>query len=362
MSLAIVIPTRNRPDDLERTVSRLTELLGSHVRITIVDDASDDASQHRVLDALETASDWISVIRLARRHGCTRARSVGLDALDADYALLLDDDSFPREPQPEMVGEIQGRFDAEPRLGVQAFPVFVPDKVERPEGREKQFDQGRIVSHFTNCACAIRMDAYRAIGGYRSDFDSPYGEEGDLCMRLIRDGWIVRQFRAPVIIHLESGVSRCLEDVFRARTYNTLRFIWWYMPAWFSLPYAAHILSNRVRTCLRYLDSPRAAWLGVRDFGGELTAGMKRTPMPSETLKVFFGVRFTRVFSEDGLSDLKRRSWAGLFADYLLTRSDDGAPIGGIEWNRNGEESDRHEYQPHVSATRIQTRDPMERV
>ncbi len=336
MSSAIVIPTFNRPDDLERTVRGIIGLLGSDVRMIIVDDASDDSAHHRLLDGLEAASDWISVIRLARSHGCTRARTAALDSLDVDYALLLDDDSYPREPRIEMIGEIERRFEAEPRLGVQAFPVIVPNGRAREADLEKQFSDGRIVSHFTNCACAIRMAAYHDVGGYRSDFDSPYGEEGDLCMRLILRRWVVKQFAKPVVIHQESPVSRSLEDIFRARTYNTLRFIWWYLPAWLSLPYAARILANRLRTSLRYVDSPRPVWLGVGDFAREARAGMTRTPVPPETLKVFFGVRFKPIFSEDQLPALTRRSWTSLYTDYMLAR-DDASAVDGAAWRPNGE-------------------------
>lgn len=243
-----------------------------------------------------------------------------LDRVEAPFSILLDDDSYPIQPDLDMVRRIGRRFTEDARLAVQAFPVVVREKGETVEGIRSRYDDGRIVSHFTNCACALRMEAYRDVAGYRSDFDSPYGEESELSLRLMSHGWLVRQYRDPVVRHHESPVSRDSEGIIRARTFNTLRFIWWYFPAGLAVLFSANVLWNRFRTAIRELRSPAAAVHGIRDFVAEVRRGFDRSPLPAEVLKGFFGVRFNRIRTAAELSALRSCSWAALGADYLKSR------------------------------------------
>ena len=96
----ILIPTRNRAKELEETVRLLCERGLSDTPVIVVDDASDDP------DATEAAVADLKncrVIRQTKRTGQAGARNVGLRASATTYALLLDDDAHPDNPEALVV-------------------------------------------------------------------------------------------------------------------------------------------------------------------------------------------------------------------------------------------------------------------
>ena len=92
----ILIPTRNRAQELEETARLLCECGLSGTPIIIVDDASEDPD---ATEAAVVALENCRVIRQTKRTGQAGARNVGLRASATTYALLLDDDAHPDNPE-----------------------------------------------------------------------------------------------------------------------------------------------------------------------------------------------------------------------------------------------------------------------
>jgi GT2 family glycosyltransferase len=142
--------------------------------------------------------------------------------------LPIDDDAV--FVSPRTVEQTLAEFD-NPRVGAVAIPFI---NVRRDNIiRQQAPDSGRIyvTDAYVGAAHAIRRDRFLAAGGYRPRLFY-MGEEGDLCIRMLNRGWVVRLGRADPMHHHESPlrVNR-RADIYGRR--NDVLFAWHNVP----LPY-----------------------------------------------------------------------------------------------------------------------------
>ncbi len=114
LSVAVVIPTKNRPDDLDITVQTLLAQTVLPQQVIIVDQSSGDEGQTRVRDrfaALDPATrDRISLsyLRDTTLGGLTAARNRALREVHSDIVLFLDDDV---ELEADFIHEILAAYE-----------------------------------------------------------------------------------------------------------------------------------------------------------------------------------------------------------------------------------------------------------
>lgn len=317
---AILIPSYNRPEDLRYTLSRVLPVLGPDVGLLIVDDASTDPEQWRLLDELAASSEQVAVVRLQERHGCTRARKAALERLDSEYVILLDDDSYFASVSEHLVTRIAARFEADPALAIQAFSVFIPTSEGPPQSEHGVLEDSQLMSWFINCGCAFRMSAYRQIGGYRDEFDSPYGEELDVALRVMEAGWFIRHYAEPRIIHHRSSTARSVAANARGKTKNYLRIAWWYHPPWFAACYSVYLFARILALEWRNGGSCPGVWRGLLEFAGEWTRGLQRRSMQGRTIKLTYGLRHHTILATDEAEGLAAYSWPRFFYDALFRK------------------------------------------
>lgn len=107
-SVSVVIPTKNRPDDLEKACRSLLVQKAYPRQVIIVDQSRDDESQRRVAPLFTRQSPEASRLRLDYIRapylgGVTAARNCALKVVQADVVLFLDDDVVL---EPDFVAEI----------------------------------------------------------------------------------------------------------------------------------------------------------------------------------------------------------------------------------------------------------------
>jgi hypothetical protein len=137
---------------------------------------------------------------------------------------------------------------------------------------------------------------------------------------MVDRGWILRQYAEPRVIHHLSPQNRdAIQDV-RGHTLNSLRFLWWYHPVWVAAPYSA-VVTAKFMAAAGQGDLPfRGIMRGLRDFIGEMRSGLRRTPMRSESLKIFHGMHHRNVFSQSEMQRLAYKSWGRMFVHILFRR------------------------------------------
>src|SRR4051794_36285607 len=118
---SFVIATRNRVDELQRTIHRLLETPACP--IVVVDNGSDDNTTSMV-DALRrshTDGSRVLLIGLGRNKGAA-ARNIGVAACGTPFAAFCDDDSW-WEPRATRIAE--RLFDHHPSVGLLAGQTTV---------------------------------------------------------------------------------------------------------------------------------------------------------------------------------------------------------------------------------------------
>lgn len=309
MEAVFLIPTLNRPNDLRVTLENILPLLDDNLGLVLVDDASTDAEHQKLIRRIQSESKYVSVVRLAHRHGCTRARKHVLNELDVPFVIMLDDDSHPATTAKADIEAILNRFRADPSLAAQALPCFIPRRHNSLRDVVEKVYDGRFVGSFINCACAIRTSAYHEVGGYAEEYESPYGEERDLSIRLLDKGWTIRQYNSPAIIHQQTLVSRNAVQNARGNAVNYLRFIWWYHPSWIAIPFAVSTIVKLIGHGLKRDQSLKGTLLGFADFIREFRGVRKRKPVRASTLKLFYGLKSRTLTHPDELVALGRMPW-----------------------------------------------------
>jgi GT2 family glycosyltransferase len=189
--MAILIPTRDRPAILKRTLEELLKLgFGDHP-LVVYDDASEDPSAIRLV-----VSIWpdARLLRGENRSGQAKGRNQLMRACPCEYALFLDDDSFPEE-RASILNAL--RTVAHDRLGIASFTykALADGQLSVPP------EQGRRqAASFLGGASLFNVSRVLAVGGYRECFI--YGaEEPELALRLWAGGIPVEYLPGVIIIH-----------------------------------------------------------------------------------------------------------------------------------------------------------------
>ena len=189
-SWGVVVPTLGRPS-LRVLLESLAVQQHQPSAVVVVDDRPDAATP---LDV--SAYPSARVLRGGGR-GPAHARNLGWRALDAEWAVLVDDDVvLPPEWSAELVADLAA---AGPRVGGIQARLRVP----LPEGR-RPTDWERGTAGLEGAAWATAEMAYRrtaleAVHGFDERFPRAFREDADLALRVRRAGWELVRGRRLVV-------------------------------------------------------------------------------------------------------------------------------------------------------------------
>jgi GT2 family glycosyltransferase len=190
-TFAILIPTRNRPKILQRTLEELQSRgFGGHPLI-VYDDASDDPDQ-----TAKVISHWGKAYLIwgKVRGGQTKGRNILINECPYEYALFLDDDSWPENYAAVIEANLSM---ASSHLSIATFQYksLADGRLSVPEGTPR-----RQVTSFLGGASMIKLADLRRVGGYREFFTYGY-EEPELALRLWLSGARIEYFPDVVVTH-----------------------------------------------------------------------------------------------------------------------------------------------------------------
>jgi GT2 family glycosyltransferase len=119
-SVSVIIPTKNRPDDVRLTLTSLLSQSVQALEVVIIDQSDDDRSQAIASEEFRNAGgDGIALPELRYVHdtsirGVSQARNRALDMAKGDIWLFLDDDV---EMEPVFIEELLKVFAENPAIG-----------------------------------------------------------------------------------------------------------------------------------------------------------------------------------------------------------------------------------------------------
>ncbi|MBL8762448.1 MAG: glycosyltransferase [Phycisphaerae bacterium] len=287
LRIAYVLPTRDRPERLLHTLSRLDALPAHDAQVIIVDNAS------RV-PASEATRGVAGVlprvfVRLEHNLGAAaRNLAVELTGPSVDWIVMLDDDSSVRSL------EFLARLGAQPAdVGAVMADIFLPRAGTR--------ESGGLPEVFIGCGVAIRREAFLEAGGYDPAFNY-YAEEYDLSAKLLLAGRRVVFEPAFVADHLKDAGNRDMDTILARLVRNN---------GWVMQRYAPEgerrAELREVRTRYRAIARKEHALRGFGEGLVELrrTIGEQaRRAMPREMFDRFIGLAAAR----EALQAAHRRS------------------------------------------------------
>ena len=195
--------------------------------VVVIDNGSTEAG---TLDWLTSEHPSVRVVALPENLGYAGGYQEGLKQLtEYDLAVLMNTDI---EPLEGWLDPLVARFAEQPRLGAiqpkirshsnpaefeyagamggrmddWGIPFAYGRVLDRCELDQGQYNEPtyRPVFWASGACLAVRLEAYRAVGGLDSAFFA-HMEEIDLCWRMHRHGWAVEACSSSTVLHVGGG-------------------------------------------------------------------------------------------------------------------------------------------------------------
>jgi GT2 family glycosyltransferase len=227
--VTIMIATRNRVDELVKTLESCRALSGPPTEILVVDDTSDDGT----FAAVTSRFPDVHIVRNEVNKGSVASRNDILRRAQGDYIIGLDDDS--RFVDVDVLERIVLRMDREPDLGIISCQPIGPEFPETLQQGGRASGEWHT-SSFAFCAVVIRRSMLERTGLLPEIFYHSY-EEPDLALRAWDAGYRVIQWNDIVVYHEFSGKNRDERRNHQRHARNEacsviMRYPWpWVLPA-----------------------------------------------------------------------------------------------------------------------------------
>jgi GT2 family glycosyltransferase len=211
-SQAIIVCTRDRPDDVRRCLPSVLQARLPGSPVVIVDQSRADDTE-AVVRALMADHDGIDYFR-STRTGAATARNEGAVRVDEDLLLFTDDDC---EVDPDWARAWTELFASHPRVGLGFGRVTAPP-YDFASGTIPAFDPGPGTQVFgpevlrqgpvrlgMGANMAMRRSAWQQTGGFDESFgpgtELPAAEETDLAIRVLDLGYDMSHSSEPDVVH-----------------------------------------------------------------------------------------------------------------------------------------------------------------
>lgn len=220
-SVGVVVPTRNHPELLRRCVQGVREANYDGIRLTIVDNGSDDRETLAYLKGIE--DEGVEVLRRPGPFNYSALNNAAVKGLKTDFVCFLNNDvemldrdwlkMLVSHASREDIGAVGARL-LYPDGTIQHAGVFTGIGGGAGHGhrflREDEagyFNRARLpqrVSAVTGACLVVARERFMAVGGF-DEVEFPVAfNDVDLCLKLNSRGW--QSFYEPraTLIHHES--------------------------------------------------------------------------------------------------------------------------------------------------------------
>jgi GT2 family glycosyltransferase len=273
MTVSVMITTRNRAADLERTCRVLRGLNPPPLEVLVTADGCTDHTVSVVRSELPSAK----IIVNEAGKGSVASRNRMMREAGGDLVLALDDDSQPE--QFDCINQIRSLFEQNQKLAVAHFPQRSD---EYPATlTQTNFGPARQTRSFANSGAVLRRSTYLELPGFEPKFFHMY-EEPDYALQCVAAGYEVLFTPAITIRHHYSGATRSEMRNHHRHSRNEMWSVWLRCP----FPQCLGLAAYRVFSQFRYACKRGLNWV-IREpvwwyqtVGGLGYCLRKRNPIP----------------------------------------------------------------------------------
>lgn len=184
MTVSTMITTKNRAENLKRTLQVLQRLNPSPLEVLVTaDGCTDNTVEMLNAEIQKTESSHLKIIVNEPGLGSVASRDRMVREAKGDLVLALDDDSYPE--QMDCLTRIVPLFEQNPRLAVLHFPQRTD---EYPETlAQTDFGPACLNPSFANSGAVLRRSVYLKLPGFEPRFFH-MGEEPDYALQCLAAG------------------------------------------------------------------------------------------------------------------------------------------------------------------------------
>ncbi|MFH1371532.1 MAG: glycosyltransferase [Planctomycetota bacterium] len=282
-SISLVLVTRNRCDELKKTLISLKKQ-DAEFELILVDNGSDDESLEIVREYWPNAV----TIQFCENKGVCVGRNKGLKAATGDIIVFLDDDASFRDS--DAISRMVKKFQENQDLGILATSSYLtssgqPEYAAIPRKDKKIFENDCPSSYFCGVGFALRRELIAKTGNFFEGYFYSC-EEIDLSWRAIECGYQIIWTADIVVLHrrslLERAPGRWIYSNARNRVWLAMRHLPWryvvsYAVTWWGFLFVKSIMSFSVPVFFR----------GVVDcITGSSAILKERNVLSNSTLKI----------------------------------------------------------------------------
>lgn len=239
-SLGVLIPNWNGEAYIERclgSVLAAARRLRRELEIVVTDDASEDRSAELIAASFPA----VRLIRIERNVGFGAAVNLGMNAMNADWVFLLNNDLALQNDFCERLLQTLAEHEEEKIFAIGAQTRDWETQAPNHAGQRAAWRDGLITQSpfdaetaaptdfFQAGACLIDRRKFLALGGFPAIFHPGYWEDYDLALAARRRGWVNLYEPRAVAFHWGKGSMRRLLGDFGVSLVlrrNHLLFIW----------------------------------------------------------------------------------------------------------------------------------------
>lgn len=248
MTVSVMITTRNRAEDLKRTLQTLRQLAPAPLEVLITADGCTD----NTVQVVKAEAPNAKLIINGQGRGSVASRDRMMREATGDLVFALDDDSYPE--QMDCLARIVPRFEQDSRLAILHFPQHSD---EYPETlTQTDFGPERATRSFANSGAMLRRSVYLQLPGFEPHFFHMY-EEPDYVLQCVAAGYDVLFSPVIIIRHHWSGQTR--SEIRNHQRHARNEF--WSTLQRCPFPYVLPMLAWRVISQFRYACKRGVRWI-----------------------------------------------------------------------------------------------------
>src|SRR5947208_2468261 len=248
MTVSVIITTRDRATDLQRTCDVVMQLRPAPNEVLVTADGCTDGT----VDVIADKFPDVRLIANKPGRGSVASRDRMIREASGDLVLALDDDSYPE--QLDCIARFVPAFEERPQLAVLHFPQRTdeyPETLTQPN-----FPSEYLTRSFANSGAVLRRATYLQLPGFESRFFHMY-EEPDYALQCVAAGYDVLYSPIVTIRHHYSGQAR---DEIRVHNHHG-RNEFWSTFLRCPFPFAIGMAAWRVFSQFRYACKRGGSWV-----------------------------------------------------------------------------------------------------